>query len=194
MLNFRDFVSASGGITTSNIGYENILSESKIVMLDPSGRNVSKIWHKPRINSVESSDWSGYRPSIKQNLSEDQLVVSSNIGIPIIYNRNKYVVATEYKEKCSADLLEYFEREIISPAEDMIQEAMIEYEYVRGITDYSQITEFTDEFKYFCFDSLSKNKEKSLSDLKSSISNLSRDIRELREFLNFCKEREDANI
>ena len=163
-------------------------------MLDPSGKNVSKIWHKPKINSIESSSWNGYRPSIKQNLSEGQLVVSSNVGIPIIYNKDKYVVATEYKEKTAKDLLEYFEKEILFPAENMIQEAMIEYEYVKGITDYSQITEFTDEFKYFCFESLSKNQEKSLSDFKSSIGNLTRDIRELREFLTFCKEREDAKI
>ena len=119
MLSFREYVSAVGSSIRTVASrkfretYEQVLAESKIVMLDKTGKYVLNRWHSPRLNIITEGDvqgewiddqppldstaWIGFRPSIKENVPNGEIAVRFGTGIPLNYNKNKYIIADEYR-------------------------------------------------------------------------------------------------
>ena len=236
MLSFREYVSAVGSSIRTVASrkfretYEQVLAESKIVMLDKTGKYVLNRWHSPRLNIITEGDvqgewiddqppldstaWIGFRPSIKENVPNGEIAVRFGTGIPLNYNKNKYIIADEYRITHVKELRSDLVSGIILPAKKMLEEAEQELSYSKNliIPDDENTLNFCHHFKFLHFEFMynfyedkgtyervpytgkdltivKKKRKKSFSDLSSSINNVKRDIKELEQLLTHIEKK-----
>jgi len=236
MLSFREYVSAVGSSIRTVASrkfketYDHVLSDSKIVMLDKSGKYVLNRWHSPRLNimtegnvqgewvsdtpPLDSTAWIGFRPAIKENVPNGEIAVRFGVGIPLTYNRNKYIIADEYRLTHIKELRSHMVNSVILPARKMLKEAEQELSDAKTliIPDDENTLKYGQHFKFLHFEFMynfyenkdtyeripytgkdltiiKKKRKKSFSDLSSAINNIKRDIKELEHLLSYIEKK-----
>jgi len=237
MLSFREYVAAVGSSVRTVASrkfketYDQVLAESKIVMLDKTGKYVLNRWHAPRINIItegdvqgewisdqpplDSTTWIGFRPAIKENVPNGEIAVRFGTGIPLDYNKNKYIISDEYRLTHAKELRSHLVEGVILPAKKMLQEAGQELSDARSliVPDDENTLKYGQHFKFLHFEFMynfyeeegtyeripytgkdltivKKKRKKSFSDLKSSILNVRRDMKELQQLLTHIEKKE----